>query len=99
MKKANISELKDRLSHYVDRVKHGETIVVMERNQPVARIVPLSDPGTIGAREMESRLRHLASLGVILIGKRRGVPSLLKPPPGRKPTGVADALIEDRRKR
>lgn len=99
MKKANISELKNKLSHYLDRVKHGETIVVMDRNTPVARIVPLSASGTVSSGEMESRLRHLASIGVIRLGKRKGVPELLKPPPGKRPVGAVDALIEDRRRR
>ena len=35
-----IRELKARLSGYIQRVKDGDTVVVTERGQPVARILP-----------------------------------------------------------
>ena len=41
MKSVNIAELKNRLSVYINDVKAGEEILVRDRNQPVARIVPL----------------------------------------------------------
>ena len=41
MKSVNITELKNRLSVYLNDVKAGEAILVRDRNQPVARIVPL----------------------------------------------------------
>jgi prevent-host-death family protein len=41
MKSVNIAELKNRLSLYLNDVKAGEEILVRDRNQPVARIVPL----------------------------------------------------------
>ena len=43
VKRANIGELKTRLSLYVRGVKNGETVVVTERNKPVAKLVPLDD--------------------------------------------------------
>jgi prevent-host-death family protein len=42
MKSVNIAELKNRLSVYLNDVKAGEEILVRDRNQPVARIVPLA---------------------------------------------------------
>jgi prevent-host-death family protein len=42
MKKINIHEAKTHLSHYLEEVEHGETIVVCKRNQPVAEIRPLA---------------------------------------------------------
>ena len=47
MRKTGIAELKNNLSRYLDQVKSGETILVMDRNQPVAQIVPL--PSARGA--------------------------------------------------
>jgi len=38
--KVNISELKTRLSAYLHRVRRGETLTVLDRKTPVARIVP-----------------------------------------------------------
>ncbi len=42
MIKINIHEAKTHLSHYLEEVEHGETIVVCRRNQPVAEIRPLA---------------------------------------------------------
>lgn len=52
MTKANLSEVKSRLSHYARMVKEGETIVLCERNKPFAEIRPL--PGaTKSARKRQ----------------------------------------------
>ena len=40
MKSANIAELKANLSKYVKLVKKGQRVVVMERNTPVAELIP-----------------------------------------------------------
>jgi antitoxin (DNA-binding transcriptional repressor) of toxin-antitoxin stability system len=37
---ANISELKNRLSHYLGRVRRGESILVLDRDRVIARIEP-----------------------------------------------------------
>jgi antitoxin (DNA-binding transcriptional repressor) of toxin-antitoxin stability system len=36
MKKAGITELKKNLSQYLTRVKRGESILLFDRNQPIA---------------------------------------------------------------
>ena len=63
MKSVNIAELKNRLSVYLNDVKAGEEIVVKDRNQPVARIIPL-------ARSMgeDEELLALASQGKLRLG-------------------------------
>jgi prevent-host-death family protein len=43
MKRANVSELKARLSSYLAAVRRGETVVVCDRQTPVARLVPYAD--------------------------------------------------------
>jgi prevent-host-death family protein len=40
MKTANVAELKNRLSAYLQFVREGEEILVKDRNQPIARISP-----------------------------------------------------------
>jgi prevent-host-death family protein len=42
MIKLNIHEAKTHLSHYLEEVEQGETIILCRRNQPVAEIRPLS---------------------------------------------------------
>lgn len=41
MKQVRIAELKSRLSEYLRAVRGGETISVLDRQTPVARIVPV----------------------------------------------------------
>lgn len=41
MKTANIATAKNQFSRLIDRVKHGETILITERDKPVARLQPL----------------------------------------------------------
>lgn len=99
MKKANIAELKNRLSYYLDRVKRGETVLVMDRSTPVARIVPLPPPAQMESDEFEAWLRRLEEQGIIRIGTGKGVPELLERPPGERPAGAVEKLIEERRRR
>ena len=40
MRTVNISDLKARLSAHIQEVRDGEEVLVCDRNQPVARIVP-----------------------------------------------------------
>ena len=56
MKQVRIAELKARLSEYLRAVRRGETVAVLDRDTPVAQIVPVRhraelrirkpDPGT-----------------------------------------------------
>ncbi|MGH7530687.1 MAG: type II toxin-antitoxin system Phd/YefM family antitoxin [Gemmatimonadales bacterium] len=41
-----IAELKSRLSEYVRRVRRGETITVLDRDTPVARLEPVGSDTT-----------------------------------------------------
>ena len=73
MKKAGIAALKNNLSRYLDQVKSGETILVMDRNQPVAQIVPLpsaargvvSDDDRLSRLERKGLIRHAPFPGTI----------------------------------
>ena len=40
----NIQEAKTHLSRYAKRVKAGETIILCERNRPIAEIRPIVEP-------------------------------------------------------
>jgi prevent-host-death family protein len=43
MKQVRIAELKARLSEYLRAVRRGESIAVLDRDTPVAQIVPVRD--------------------------------------------------------
>jgi prevent-host-death family protein len=51
MKQVRIAELKARLSEYLRAVRKGETIAVLDRETPVAQIVPVRDRATIRIRK------------------------------------------------
>jgi prevent-host-death family protein len=40
MKQAKISDLKAHLSAYLAEVRRGKTVVICDRNTPIARLVP-----------------------------------------------------------
>lgn len=44
MTSVNIQEAKIHLSRYAKRVKAGETIILCERNRPIAEIRPIVQP-------------------------------------------------------
>ena len=50
MIKANVAEVKARFSHYLRLASSGEEVVVCDRNEPVARIVPLARKVDIARR-------------------------------------------------
>lgn len=46
MRAVRIAELKARLSEHLREVKRGHVLVVMDRNTPIARLVPYSGSST-----------------------------------------------------
>ena len=101
MIRARISQLKNQLSRYLRAVRRGEVVEILDRNTPVARILPCpvaqEDTGGTEARACRAFFEEQARLGIL----RRGTDILPKdivdtPPPGKP--GVLAALIADRRR-
>ena len=92
--KAGVAELKTRLSRYLEWVKAGHEVLVTDRGQPVAKLVPISAEVRRG-----SRRERLVREGLLVPGRGRIRASLLRPPAGRADRGrsVLDALLEERR--
>ena len=80
MKQTRIAELKARLSHYLRAVRRGETVIVLDRETPVARIVPVRQPGL--------RMRKPAP------GAPR--PNQILPPPSDLELDTLELLLEER---
>lgn len=51
MKQVRIAELKARLSEYLRAVRAGETIAVLDRDTPVAQLVPIRDRSALRVRK------------------------------------------------
>lgn len=67
MRKAKIAELRNNLSRYLEYVRSGNTVLVLDRDRPIARIVPLGARGADQA-DQEDPLSRLEREGLI----RRG---------------------------
>jgi len=92
MKKATITEAKNQLSSLIDRVRHGETIVITDRGRPVARLVSaLTDTG----EDSDGRLARLERKGGIRLAD--SPPPRIKKLTGKKASGALDALLKERR--
>ncbi len=51
MKQVRIAELKSQLSKYLRAVRRGETIAVLDRDTPVAQIVPVPGQAALRVRK------------------------------------------------
>jgi len=87
MRTATITEVKNRLSSIIDRVRSGETVVVTDRGRPVARIEPVRADADDAAR-----IARLERSGVIR-SARSGPPPASDPIPLTGASAV-DTLLE-----
>lgn len=94
MKKARIAELKNHLSRYLDHVRGGGSVLVLDRDQPVAQIVPLQS-ATRAAGSQKERLARLERRGLIRRGAG-GLPEWLgrRRPPRLRGSVLLDLLKE-----
>jgi prevent-host-death family protein len=65
MKQVKVTDFRAHLPAYLRRVQRGESIVVMSRGKPVARLVPVSG-STESAREQLIALRKHARVGDVV---------------------------------
>jgi antitoxin (DNA-binding transcriptional repressor) of toxin-antitoxin stability system len=93
MKSAMISELRDSLSKYLARVRKGETVIVYDRDTPIARIEPIA-PADGGVPDW---VRDAERRGILSPPKVRRPARL--PPPVKidRRFSVLEALLEERR--
>ena len=93
MKVVSITEAKNRLSALLDRVRAGETILIVDRGVPVARLEHAAGD------DAEGRLRRLERAGLVRRGTQPPPPSLAldELPRPRDGASVVEALLEERR--
>jgi antitoxin (DNA-binding transcriptional repressor) of toxin-antitoxin stability system len=60
MKSVRIAQLKARLSEHLRSVRKGRALIVLDRDTPIARIVPYA-AGSIEIRRATRRLRDLVA--------------------------------------
>jgi prevent-host-death family protein len=89
-----ITEAKNGLSALIDRVQSGESIVILERGRPVARLEPMA-----GHADSTGRLARLERAGVVKVGAAAPPIDLLRQPAPKLAHGASAvaAVIEERR--
>lgn len=95
MKKATISNLKNNLSAYLRTVRAGQTVIIYDRDVPVARLERIENND-----QASDRLTHLQAQGILKPPLRpisgAALRELLSNPLGRS-VKLAEAVQEDRR--
>ncbi len=85
MKKANISKIKAELIKYIKYAKAGEDVLIMDRDQPVAKIVGIRPEAAIQIREPSGNLK-----AILTANDNR---------PFTEKTDILDILVRDREDR
>jgi antitoxin (DNA-binding transcriptional repressor) of toxin-antitoxin stability system len=85
MKAVEIAHLKSHLSQHLREVRGGRTLTVLDRNIPIARLVPIGSDDDVVITPPAAPVPSLAAIEL--------------PPPNRIEVDVVDLLLEDRRKR
>lgn len=92
MQVVNIKELKARLSAYLRQVRAGETFLVTDRNQVVARLGPVEQTGAETQTEMAARL---AAIGARPPVRPRRPTDYARPGrPAKLTTAAIDSLLD-----
>lgn len=79
MKAVGIREFKNRLSAYIKRVRAGETVLVTDRDEVVAQVMPPPMYLEQGRPGEEAALDRLARLGSVARGRGNRLPSATLP--------------------
>lgn len=88
MKTASVSDLTANLYRYLREVRRGTEVQVIDRGEPIARLVPVTKDG----RNVRDRL---IDAGILRPGKGRTA-AILDQPPLSLPTSLSEVLDEDR---
>jgi len=101
MIRVNITEIKNRLSHYLRLVKGGEELEIVDRNTPLARVVGIGN--TPDRKQGSSWVKEMYDLGIVLLPKKNQAPSIFANideviSSGGNTCGVLDALLDERNK-
>ncbi len=93
MEKVSISRLKDQLSAYLKKVEAGQTVVVTDRNKPVARLEPIA-----AASRESNRVAMLVQQGLVAMPTAQplSIEEIRKRRPAAPGARLLEALLEER---
>ena len=94
MTTASITEAKTNLSKLIKKVRHGESVLILDRNVPVARLEPLPPE----SRESgDARLAELERRGLLKRGTGKLPRDFFKLPRLKFKKSLVEAVLEERR--
>ena len=96
MKTANLSDVKNDLSRFVEQVRRGGSVRILVHGVPAADLVPVSLGQGAGDDEVE--LMALERRGAIRRGKGGFPDELARPGPKVKGGRAVEALLDERRR-
>jgi prevent-host-death family protein len=97
MKTANVGTLRNNLSKFLDLVRKGETIEILDRKTPIARLTPIAPSMKPGKDGISPWMRKLAKEGKVRLGTGKLPPDFFDKLPGSKDVRIVEALLEERR--
>ncbi len=83
MKNVGIADFKSKLSEHLREVRRGGILTVMDRNTPIARVVPYNEQGGV----LQVRLPH---------AQHSKLNRISLPPPIRLQRDIVSLLLEER---
>ena len=93
MTSASITQAKTNLSKLIKKVRHGESVLILDRNIPVARLEPLP----AGSREGdEAKLAELERRGLVKRGAGKLPRDFFKLPRLEFKRSLVEAVLEER---
>jgi antitoxin (DNA-binding transcriptional repressor) of toxin-antitoxin stability system len=93
MEKATISELKNRLSAYLKKVRAGHTVLILDRDQLIARLERVEG----GQAQGDDRLVRLERAGLLRRAKSSPPVKALRAAPAKAKRSVTQAMLDERR--
>jgi len=94
MTTASITQAKTNLSKLIKKVRHGESVLILDRNIPVARLEPLPASSREGG---EAKLAELERRGLVKRGTGKLPRDFFRLPRLKFKKSLVEAVLEERR--
>jgi prevent-host-death family protein len=94
MTTVSVTEAKNNLSKLLKKVRHGQSVLILDRNVPVARLEPLPP----GSRESDqAKIADLVRMGLAKMGTGKLPKDIWTRPRPKFHASVVEAILEERR--
>jgi len=90
---ASITHAKNNLSKLIEQVRHGESVLILDRNIPVARLQPLE---RASSQADKAKLTELERRGVLKRGTGKLPRHFFKLAPLKFKKSLVEAVLEER---